>query len=240
MRMPETSEKTREEDRSRRRGSTRAESEKVSDWNAILAGALGGLAATLPMTLAMKLLQRLGDGRRRLPFPPHEVTMGVADRAGVRPHRLSARVRRTLTYTAHFGYGMAAGAAYPVLARRLPWPGAAKGAAFGLGVWAGSYLGYLPALRLWGPPAEQATSRRASRTSLLLVAAHLVWGGTLGLVHDALRSPSWRGARGVPRDESKAKRVACTDDKGPDGGSARQPASRALGRATAPTSRPGC
>jgi hypothetical protein len=101
---------------------------------------------------------------------------------------MSEEQRRALTYAGHFGYGAAVGAAYPVCTRRLPWPGAARGAAYGLAVWAGSYLGFLPAFRLWGPPTHQAASPRAARTTAMLVLAHLAWGATLGLVHEALAS----------------------------------------------------
>ncbi len=151
-----------------------------------LPGAVGGLVATLPMTLAMKALQRAGRGSSRLPFPPHEVTMGAVETTGVSRHELREEQRRVLTYAGHFGYGAAAGAAYPLLARPLPGPPAARGAAYGLAVWAGSYLGFLPTLGLWGPRREQAASRRAAKTTLLLVLAHLAWGGVLGLVHGAL------------------------------------------------------
>jgi hypothetical protein len=166
---------------------------KTSTEGDAVAGALGGLAATLPMTLAMKLLQDLGEGRARLPFPPHEVTMGVVESAGVSRHRLTGRARDLLTYAGHFGYGAAVGSAYPLLTRWLRWPASARGAAYGLAVWAGSYLGLLPALRLWAPPAEQAASRRAWRTGALLVVAHLVWGATLGGVHGALRGAGTEG-----------------------------------------------
>jgi hypothetical protein len=158
----------------------------------LLPGALGGLVATLPMTVVMKILQRAGRGRRRLPFPPHEVTMGVVETAGVGRHHLSREARTALTYAGHFGYGAAAGAAYPLLTRPLPGRAAARGAAYGLAVWAGSYLGFLPSLGLWGPRRDQAASRRAARTTILLVLAHLVWGTVLGLVHEALAVPRRR------------------------------------------------
>jgi hypothetical protein len=148
------------------------------------------------MTVAMKLLQRRGNGASRPPFPPHEVAMGVAETAGVERHEMSEEQRRALTYAGHFGYGTAVGAAYPIVARRLRGPAAARGAAYGLAVWAGSYLGFLPAFRLWGPPAHQAASPRAARTTALLVLAHVVWGATLGLVHEALASRTARDAAG--------------------------------------------
>jgi hypothetical protein len=50
-----------------------------------------------------------------------------------------------------------------------------KGAAYGVAVWTGSYLGWIPTLGLLKP----ATRHPAERNALML-AAHLVWGAALG------------------------------------------------------------
>lgn len=53
--------------------------------------------------------------------------------------------------------------------------GIGRGVAFGLAVWAGSYLGMLPALGIRLP------LRKSFRDDhVQLVAAHLVWGAALG------------------------------------------------------------
>jgi putative membrane protein len=57
-----------------------------------------------------------------------------------------------------------------------------KGIGFGLLVWAGSYLGLLPALGLLSPATQHAPQR-----NLLMIAAHLVWGAVLGAVTDRLQ-----------------------------------------------------
>ena len=49
------------------------------------------------------------------------------------------------------------------------------GACYGLAVWAGSYLGLLPALGVLKPATEHPVRRIA-----LMIAAHLVWGAALG------------------------------------------------------------
>jgi len=49
-------------------------------------------------------------------------------------------------------------------------------------VWSTSYLVLLPALRLLRPATKAPPRRNA-----LMIAAHLVWGGALGLVLRALR-----------------------------------------------------
>jgi hypothetical protein len=50
-------------------------------------------------------------------------------------------------------------------------------------VWAASYLGLLPALRLLPP----ATNHPRHRTALM-IAAHLVWGSALGAILQAMDS----------------------------------------------------
>ena len=45
---------------------------------------------------------------------------------------------------------------------------------YGLGVWAMSYLGWIPAVRILTP-----AHRHPLRRNLLMIAAHIVWGLTL-------------------------------------------------------------
>jgi hypothetical protein len=47
--------------------------------------------------------------------------------------------------------------------------------AFGVAVWLLSYMGWLPAIGLFGPATRDTQGRSA-----LMVAAHLVWGAALG------------------------------------------------------------
>lgn len=148
--------------------------------NDLARGAVAGLAATLPMTAAMLLMRRGLPWTERGPLPPREITEEVADRAGV-GGLLGESGRDALTTAAHFGYGAAAGALYGPLSRSLPVPGAALGPAYGLAVWAGGYLGWLPALGIL-PPATEDSPRR----SALMIAAHLVWGLAAGTIADAL------------------------------------------------------
>ena len=51
--------------------------------NTVLLGALAGLAATAPMSLAMKLLHEQLPTHEQYPLPPREVVMEVAEKAGV-------------------------------------------------------------------------------------------------------------------------------------------------------------
>lgn len=144
--------------------------------NGILVGALAGLAATVPMSLAMKLMHEQLPGHEQYPLPPRAVTMEVAEQAGVREH-LDEGGRQAATWASHFGYGAACGALYGALAAGRDAPPLAAGVGFGLAVWAGSYLGWLPAAGILRPATEHPPRRTA-----LMIAAHVVWGATTGLV----------------------------------------------------------
>ena len=85
----------------------------------LLAGAIAGTAATAPMTVAMKALQRQSPSARRRAIPPREITRELARRAGVAPARNGA-AEDVATTVNHFGYGGAVGALYPYTAARLP------------------------------------------------------------------------------------------------------------------------
>jgi hypothetical protein len=133
-------------------------------------GAAAGALATAPMSVTMLALQRWLPGRVREPLPPRAITQNLLDAAGAD----DAGEERTAaaTLAGHFGYGALCGALLAPLARG---PGA--GVACGLLVWAVSYLGLLPAARLFPSATDQP-----ARQNVLMVAAHAVWGAALGLV----------------------------------------------------------
>ena len=145
-----------------------------------LAGTLAGLVATLPMTAAMELLHRQLPAHQRHPLPPREVAMNALGTLGLR-HRQDETTRTLLSVATHFAVGATAGTLYPTVARALPGGPVAKGVAYGLAVWAGGYLGLLPATGLLSPATEHPRRRTA-----LMVASHVVWGATLGLLADRL------------------------------------------------------
>ncbi|HEX2725772.1 MAG TPA: DUF6789 family protein [Beijerinckiaceae bacterium] len=145
----------------------------------ILLGAAAGLAATGPMTAVMKALHTQLPPGEQYPLPPRQITMNVARTAGVEPVRESDR--KALTIASHFAYGAACGALYAGVADRLPGHPVAKGIGFGLAVWAGSYLGWLPAAGLLSPATEHPARRNA-----LMIAAHVVWGATAGAAYSRM------------------------------------------------------
>ncbi len=144
--------------------------------NRYLTGALAGLIATVPMTAAMALLHRRLPPEERYPLPPREITMKVAEEAGV-ADKMSETQRLAATAASHFGYGAAAGALYAPLAPKARAHPALGGIAFGLALWAGSYLGWLPAAHILRPATEHPARRNA-----LMIAAHVLWGATMGVL----------------------------------------------------------
>jgi len=119
----------------------------------------------------MRLLWRRLPPRQRYPLPPREIVEQIL------PERLRAHAgedaRRELTMAAHFGYGAATGALLPLLtrSRRLD-----VGAAYGVGIWAVSYLGWIPAFGILQP-----ATRHPARRNALMIAVHLLWGGATAL-----------------------------------------------------------
>jgi hypothetical protein len=157
-------------------------------------GLVSGLAATVPMSVAMGLMHRRLPARHRDPLPPRKITQRLTRRAGVEG-ALDEREHRALAWVSHFGYGASMGAVYGLLDERvrpaLPRAvremppvavDAAQGTAFGLLVWAASYLGWLPAAGILEPATRRAAPRNA-----VIIASHVVYGAALGLVTGALR-----------------------------------------------------
>ena len=190
----------------------------------LLAGAAAGFAATVPMTAAMiGMHQTILPPRHRYPLPPRRITMNVARTFGVK-HELDETKRQALTLAAHFGYGSGMGALYAVLVPQLDRaagrrvPRAASGVGWGLIVWAGSYLGVLPALGLHEP-----ATRHPARRNLLMILAHVVFGAMLGWLTEV-----FSGRAAVPRAPRGRSRIAASG-----------PAERPVGKAPEPVITPG-
>lgn len=121
------------------------------------------------MTAAMTYLHKQSPFNRPSPLPPRVIAERALSAIGM-PRR--ARRSQVATWTAHFAYGAAAGALYGPLSDRARGPIA--GIAYGLLVWAVSYLHLMPASNLFPrPPAPSL------RRTLTMVAAHVIWGAAL-------------------------------------------------------------
>jgi uncharacterized membrane protein YagU involved in acid resistance len=161
----------------------------------LVAGALGGALAGAPMAVAMKAMQQSAPSARRRALPPKEITLALARRIGL-AHQLDHRGRNATTAAAHIGYGSAAGALYPYVSRVLPGPTLLKGALFGAGLWAGSYLGWLPATGI----LRSATREPAGRNAMM-IGAHLVWGVATAVTAERLLARGRRRTNGDARGD---------------------------------------
>jgi len=164
-------------------------------------GAIAGIIATVPMTLFMVVVHRLLPRREQQPLPPEQITADLVQRSRLRRF-LTWNGERTLAWALHFAFGASAGMLYAGLLARVPLPAWLKGTAFGIVVWVGSYFGWLPSQQIHGQGDEQTWRRNA-----LMLAAHLVWGTTLGMLV-MQRMPGGENApqcfAGRPRDIAHA------------------------------------
>lgn len=141
--------------------------------NKILAGAIAGMVGTFAMTLAKDLMVSKLLPEERYPLPPREITQDAAERvAGRALEGEEGLVSGTVA--AHFGFGVACGMLFTGLNLHRWWP-VLSGTGFGLMVWVGSYLGWIPAAGILKP----ATTHPAGRNALM-IAVHAVWGAATG------------------------------------------------------------
>lgn len=145
----------------------------------VLSGLIGGAAGSAAMTVVMRFLHRRLPPEDRYPLPPRQVAMALAEKSGV-GIPASEESRTNLTLAAHYSYGTALGVAYSLTAPRGRWAPLA-GLPFGLAVWGGSYLGWLPAVGLHPPATEESAPRNT-----LMIASHLVWAGTIAAIVHAM------------------------------------------------------
>ncbi|HUZ68503.1 MAG TPA: DUF6789 family protein [Candidatus Saccharimonadales bacterium] len=157
---------------------TAAPSTREQPATALVWGAADGVLATALMSAAMLLAKRSGAMGA---MPPEKITARFLN---------SARIPRTaeqqdaLAIVFHFAFGAVGGACFRLAAARIPAPAVPLGMAYGTGIWAASYLGWVPALRIM-PAADR--DRRGRQFAM--IAGHLVYGSTLGLLVARRRSP---------------------------------------------------
>lgn len=154
----------------------------------VCAGGAAGFAACGPMTVLMEAAGRLLPPEEQEPLPPRQITERAAEKADVADD-MTEEQRAVAATVNHFGYGTSSGAAYAAVAEHIPLPPAARGVAFALGLWAASYLGWLPAAGLYRPATRDSAGRNA-----LMITAHVVWGAVLGVVEEELSGRSRRPA----------------------------------------------
>ncbi len=140
------------------------------DLGALGEGALGGVVGTAAFTGWMKGAQRAGLLGE---LPPRKIARKAIGQA---PSKTTLDVATVVT---HLGFGVATGALFGVLSRRLHprVPGAVQGALWGSLVWAASYAGWVPALGIMPPPQKDRPER-----PWVMFLGHLIFGGLLGAI----------------------------------------------------------
>jgi hypothetical protein len=134
----------------------------------VATGSACGVLATMVMSGWMfvgQLVSRHGEQ------PPKRLVRGLAGRAGI-PTKRRGVGTVAVTGAAHLGFGLGGGAVYGAVVHRSSVP---RGVAFGIGVWAVSYVGWIPALRLMPPPYKDLRGR-----AWTILSAHVVYGAVLG------------------------------------------------------------
>jgi uncharacterized membrane protein YagU involved in acid resistance len=100
---------------------------------------------------------------------PHEIAYRFRQKTGV--------PQQPVWFLGHFAYGAACGGIYALVRPLIPAPAPIAGAAYGLAVWAVSYLGLMPRLGLYPPPHWDKPSRRRT-----MIVGHVLFGVVLGLL----------------------------------------------------------
>ena len=157
----------------------------------VLMGAIAGCISTAPMTAAMVGLHAYLPPDQQYPLPPSHITTKIIEEGLLDTH-LPPSPHRSLTLANHFAYGAACGALYTLVARKLPFSPALNGMLFGLGVWTVSYVGWLPLLQVFPSAARQPAPRNA-----LMLAAHIIWGVSTGLLTNTFTAQQTQGKCGT-------------------------------------------
>jgi len=141
----------------------------------VLAGGLGGIAATLVLSGMREALSRMGLVFETAPMQVVERMDEVGLLEGTSPG-----ARRLLTVAAHFAYGIGTGTAFGFLRRERGGSReeAAVGAALGLLAWGVGWASWLPLAGVHRAPWTQRTPK-----VLLPVLDHAVFGAAWGLAY---------------------------------------------------------
>ncbi len=153
----------------------------------LLAGAVSGLVATIPMTLAMLVLHRLLPRYERFKLPPLQITDVLLHRT-VGKATVNTATNRAVAFAMHFGYGTGVGAIFGPVAARVPMSPIVTGVIYAVLIWAGSYLGWIPAADIL-PPA----TRQPARHNAIMILGHVIYGSALGILFGRVRPTSGSG-----------------------------------------------
>lgn len=153
--------------------------------SAPIAGAVAGFIATIPMTIFMRRLFKELPPNEKYPLPPRIITENLTKKIGIKKEIEKAGGMTPATWVSHFAFGTAAGLWYGLRNFRTKDASTGDGIRFAMKVYALQYGGTLPMSGLFPPIQSQPLERNA-----LMVAAHVVWGATLGFLTNQLTRSS--------------------------------------------------
>jgi putative membrane protein len=155
----------------------RFRSRKHKVYKGLIAGSIGGLAASWIMTRFQAVLSRALQGTSN----PHEgqgedATVKTAEKisSGALDHELTPEEKKKAGPLVHYAYGTGIGALYGGLAQKYDTTKSGFGTAYGAAAWALGDEVAVPALGLGKKPTEAPVSQQFQ-----MLAAHLVYGVTL-------------------------------------------------------------
>ena len=120
-------------------------------------------------------------GYRHAEQPPKRIVEHALNTASVqRP----TWADNALAVVAHVTYGATLGVIYRWLRShtRIRGPAVVQGMAYGAGVWATNYAGWIPAVGIMPPPHRDKRGRPGG-----MFLAHLIFGGVVGALGDPFR-----------------------------------------------------
>lgn len=164
----------------------------------LLKGAVAGTTGAFAMSVALRdAFPMLLPTDLKTEFLPKKVIEGLEARTFGRGS-FSGEQKMYIAEAAHYIYGASVGVLYSIVRARLDrCPPVALGTVYGVGIWAISYEGWLPAAGIL-----EATTEQPRRQWVVPIVAHVVYGITTALTYQlvsrSLRNPS-TPARRVPR-----------------------------------------
>jgi len=158
-----------------------------SPWKPLVAGLLGGLAATAAMSQFQNALQKVTKPSPENSTSPEEefedaTVKAAAKLSRLAGHQLSPEAKKKAGPLVHYGFGTTMGAVYGLAKAKVPRrirhsPALLAGAAFGSALFLGAHEIAVPVLHLAPKPSESPLAEHASELD-----GHLIYGLTLGAV----------------------------------------------------------
>ncbi len=142
-------------------------------WKGLVAGLVAGVVATAAKSVAEHFYPPRVHGE---PEPPEALAEKMAG------HHLDKQTKHTAGEAIHWGFGMAAGAAYGAAAEYFPAAKAKEGASFGLVLMAMTHETALPAMGIGAPAEEQSQREQTSEA-----ATHILFGVVAERVRSVVR-----------------------------------------------------